>query len=288
MNKSIVFAVILALVLLAVFYFWPAKESSEVMTEQTEESSLEPAEPLEPTPPKAQPAEVAESTPPEEFLEPLEPLELQEPPEPPEPPEEPLPTLDESDDFICEIMGGLFGEHAKLLLCKSFIRHFVVTVDNMTNRKLPGRYAFAQRPPGKFKVLQQQTDTILIDPRNYARYSRFIELAELVNNEQLVSVYVRYYPLFQQAYEELGYPEGRFNTRLLAVIDHLLAVPEVRAPIELVRPNVFYQFADPALEALSAGQKLLMRIGPDNAVRIKTKLQALRPMLASHPQLVWP
>ena len=94
--------------------------------------------------------------------------------------------------------------------------------------------------------------------------------------KQVAAVYRRFYPLFQQAYVELGYPEGYFNNRLVAVIDHLLETPEVQGPIKLVQPGVFYQFADPALEDRSSGQKLLIRMGSDHAAAIKMKLRELR------------
>ncbi len=94
---------------------------------------------------------------------------------------------------------------------------------------------------------------------------------------------MRLYPLFQQAYVELGHLDGYFNDRVIEVIDHLLAAPSPDGPIPLVRPNVMYQFADPALESRSAGQKFLIRIGPDNAARVKTQLRALRERLASQP-----
>jgi hypothetical protein len=92
----------------------------------------------------------------------------------------------------------------------------------------------------------------------------------------LVVALQHFYPLFQQAYQELGYPKGHFNDRLVDVIDHLLAAPEVTAPVKLVRPKVFYLFADPALEARSAGQKILMRVGSENAALIKAKLRDIR------------
>ena len=37
-----------------------------------------------------------------------------------------------------------------------------------------------------------------------------------------------------------------------------------------------YQYADPELESLSAAQKQLLRMGPDNMRRIQTTLRALR------------
>jgi hypothetical protein len=97
----------------------------------------------------------------------------------------------------------------------------------------------------------------------------------------LAGFYVRLYPLFQQAYVELGYPNGYFNDRLIGVIDHLLAAPEPKAPVYLAQPRVVFEFADPQLESLSAGQKILVRMGADNEMRIKAKLRELRKLLAS-------
>jgi len=87
--------------------------------------------------------------------------------------------------------------------------------------------------------------------------------------KQVADVYLRFYPLFQGAYQDLGYPTGYFNDRLVQVIDVLLATPQALGPIELVRPNVMYTYADPALEARPAGQKLLIRMGPENAALAK-------------------
>jgi hypothetical protein len=39
---------------------------------------------------------------------------------------------------------------------------------------------------------------------------------------------------------------------------------------------VRYEFVDPALESLSAGQKILLRVGPANERRLKAKLSELR------------
>ena len=101
------------------------------------------------------------------------------------------------------------------------------------------------------------------------------------------ALYVQWYPMFQQAYRELGYPQGYFNDRMVAVIDRLLATPEpappltvrlteVKGPIASERPWVRYEFADPALEALPAGSKMLLRMGPEQAQRLKGKLAAFR------------
>ena len=74
----------------------------------------------------------------------------------------------------------------------------------------------------------------------------------------------------------MGYPEGHFNTRLVQVIDHLLAAPEPAEPLRLVVPHVLAEYADPKLEAESAGRKVLFRMGRANAARVKAKLREIR------------
>jgi len=105
-----------------------------------------------------------------------------------------------------------------------------------------------------------------------------------VDARQAVAWYVRYYPLFQQAYRELGYPRGYFNDRLVAAIDNMLAAPDLTAPIALVRGDTYYRFVDPSLQGLSAGQKLLLRMGPANAAKLKAKLREVRAALVGQ----WP
>ena len=54
-------------------------------------------------------------------------------------------------------------------------------------------------------------------------------------------------------------------------------------PVKLVRPKVLYQFADPELEGLSAGQKIMVRMGPENAAKVKAKLREIRRELVTRP-----
>jgi len=58
---------------------------------------------------------------------------------------------------------------------------------------------------------------------------------------------------------------------------------ELRGPMRMTRPWVHYEFADPELEALSAGQKLMVRVGPVNESRLKARLRAFRTALAARP-----
>jgi hypothetical protein len=210
-------------------------------------------------------------------------LELTAPPEEmlPEPePEEPLPALEDSDGPMAQVYEGLFGEQAlgQWFNLANPVRHLVATIDNAGRDKM----ALKQRPvkpvPGPFRV-EGDEERAVIHPENYQRYAPYVRLAEAVDLERLAERYFHFYPLFQQAYEELGYPEAYFNDRLVEVIDLLLATPDPRRPVVLVRPHVLYEYADPELEALTAGQKILIRVGPENAARLKARLRELRALL---------
>jgi hypothetical protein len=106
-------------------------------------------------------------------------------------------------------------------------------------------------------------------------------MVQSADTRQLAELYFHYYPLFQQAYEDLGYPDKYFNDRFVQVIDHLLETPSPSGPVRLTQPRVFYEFADPSLEERSAGQKLLIRMGNENATKIKAKLRELRALIAT-------
>jgi hypothetical protein len=188
----------------------------------------------------------------------------------------PQVTLDASDAALREALASLFGgKLPEFVQPTSLIRNIVATIDNLPRSKVAPRLLPIQTTPGALSTATAGED-LVIAADNSARYAPAIALVRAVDSKQLVAIYVRFYPLFQQAYRELGYPDGYFNDRLVTVIDHLLATPTVKTPIALVQPKVLYQFADPQLEALSAGQKALIRVGPDNAEVLKTKLREVR------------
>jgi hypothetical protein len=200
----------------------------------------------------------------------------------PEPEPEPLPALEDSDAAMIGIYEELFGARAlgEWFNLVNPVRHLVATIDNAGREKM----AVKQRPvkpvPGLFRVEGDEARAE-IHPDNHARYAPYVRLVEALDLERLAALYVRFYPLFQQAYEELGYPDAYFNDRFVDVIDLLLATPEPPQPVVLVRPHVLYEYADPELEALSAGQKVLIRVGPENAARLKAQLRELRALLVA-------
>ena len=197
----------------------------------------------------------------------------------------PLPLLNESDAPLREALAALAGPGAvqSYLEPENIVRRLVVTIDNLARQKLPAQRRPVQALGGGFHAQGDELHAAL-DPRNYERYAAPVAIVKGLDMQRVAAVYEHFYPLFQNAYQDLGYPTGYFNDRLVEVIDLLLATPQVPEPIELVRPNVMYEFADRSLEERPAGQKLLIRMGPANAAVIKTKLGELRAALTAAPR----
>ena len=192
-----------------------------------------------------------------------------------------LPTLAASDAAFVPAIATLAGDAVSAFVePQGLIQRIVVSIDNLPN----GRLTMKQRPlkavAGEFAVAGDD-DALVLDAANHARYAPLVAAVEQIDPAALAAVYRHFYPLFQQAYQELGYPDGYFNDRVIAVIDHLLDAPPIPDAPLLERPNVLYRYADPALEARSPGHKILMRIGPQHAARVQATLRAWRAQLAA-------
>ncbi len=188
-----------------------------------------------------------------------------------------LPALNDSDPVVRDSLVGVFGRGPveQFLVPQNVVRHIVVTVDNLPRRKLAVELRPLKPTAGQM-VSARQGEVTTLSAANFERYAALVRLVQATDVKALALVYERLYPLFQQAYEDLGYPGKYFNDRLVEVIDHLLQTPEVPAPIALVQPKVMWEYADASLENRSAGQKLLIRMGPQNARIIKAKLREFR------------
>jgi hypothetical protein len=188
-----------------------------------------------------------------------------------------LPSLNDSDQLLHDSIAGLIDPRLveRFLVPENIVRHIVTTIDNLPRKKVAVEVRPVKATPGEAKVHTQGEQTELSEA-NYARYTPFVKTVSSVDVHQLAAIYIRLYPLFQGAYENLGYPGKYFNDRLVQAIDDMLKAPEPSGPVELTQPKVFYELADPDLENRSAGQKLMMRMGPAHERQVKAQLRALR------------
>ena len=244
--------------------------------------------PPEPTPVAAAPNDGPAPAPAAEPTGPQNPVDALAPPDPA------LPALAESDSRVMKALAELIGgkNASEHLRSDGIVRRFVATVDNLAREQAPAS-AWPVQPTGqRFITDGPQGGTQTIAANNAARYNSMVLLAETVDPAKAATVYAKLYPLFQKAYEELGFPGRYFNDRLIAVIDHLLQAPEPTGPVQVrlvevkgdvpsTRPWVRYEYVDPKLESLSSGQKIMVRMGPENERKVKASLRGFRQQIAT-------
>jgi hypothetical protein len=187
------------------------------------------------------------------------------------------PALDMSDATLIAGLGAVFGDGAlsAYLEPNNVVRRIVATVDNLPRRSAPPAKWPLKPAAGALATTTTDGRTTIAEA-NAFRYAPYVRLLESVNTERLVALYQRHYALFQQAYRELGYPNGHFNDRVVEAIDVVMAAPSLDREPRLKQPKVFMEFADRDLEQLPAGQKIMLRIGSANATRVRAKLAEIR------------
>jgi len=206
----------------------------------------------------------------------------------------PLPAPDKElaqASDIPEALVALFGKDAVLrfLATTDFPRRAVSTLDSLGRDHAPVAAWPVLPSPGRFSV-DRAGGSQFISEGNSARYEPFVAFVAAVDAAQAVDLYRRMYPLLNQAYRELGFAGRSLNDRVFEVIDLLLATPEpsgrldvtltqVMGPIPSANPWTRYEYADGKLQRLAAGQKILLRVGPESRKRLKEKLRELREQL---------
>jgi hypothetical protein len=286
MKNWLIVAILVVLAAGAYFYFGGTREaeSPAVVSTSTPDPQPQPEPETEPapdvTPPPPEPDETSQG-------------DLEAPPAP-EVEEIPLPMLADSDPVVLENLGAMLGEPAviRYVVSDNVISRIVATVDTLGSRQIPGVVQVVNGPATQFAaspfeqpeqiIRNEEGDEIpqfILNPANYERYTPYVELFEAVDASDWVQAYRDYYPLFLEAYRQMGYSEGSFNDRLIVIIDELLSTPVVSDPVRLMKPEAFYLFTDERLEALTAGQKIMLRMGSGNAERVKDKLREIRALL---------
>lgn len=204
-----------------------------------------------------------------------------------------LPSLDNSDGYVKKALVDLVGRKAVSTFFRldGAIRGFVATVNNLATDGATADLWPVNRTPGRFETETRDGATVP-SARNAERYAPFVRFATGIDTGRAVAMYFRLYPLLQSAYEDLGYPGKYLNDRVVAVIDNLLATPNVSGPIRVKRVGPdggmsggagLYLYEDSALELATAGQKILLRIGTENRSKLMAKLTEIRARIATGP-----
>lgn len=191
-----------------------------------------------------------------------------------------LPPLGETDATVRQLVGAL-SSHPKVaawLTTDQLIRNFAVVVVNISNGRSPAQHLRAVRPTGEF-IADQEGEVARIDPRSYRRYDDYADAVGALDAEGTARLYATLKPRIQDAYRELGYPEGDFDRTMERAIVELLNTPVIEGDVALTPKSVSWDFADPKLQSLSSAQRQFLRMGPRNMRIVKAKLREIAPLL---------
>jgi len=192
-----------------------------------------------------------------------------------------LPPLDETDPLIRELVGRLSAHPAVAawLTTDGLILNFVMVTAAIANGETRNAELKALGPVPPFRI-RESRDNVYVDPSSYRRYDRFADAIASVDARGAARLYATLEPRIGDAYGRLEGGGGDFDPVMERAIVELLKVPVIDGEIELEPKGIVYAFADPNLERMTAAQKQLLRMGPQNVRRIQGKLRELADYLA--------
>ena len=194
-----------------------------------------------------------------------------------------LPLLDDSDQLIRDGAVSLTRHEGinAWLSPNELVRKIVTFTDSVANGNIAREPVRVLAPKGKFLAKPINDKVFEIEQKSYQRYDLVTNILVSIDTKRAVEFYVLLRPLFQQAYDELGYPEGDFEDVIFKSIGRLLETPAIDEPIRVVQPVVMFEFEDVRLEMLSPVQKQVIRMGPKNTRALKRKLSDIAAELRS-------
>jgi Protein of unknown function (DUF3014) len=191
-----------------------------------------------------------------------------------------LPPIDQTDAIVRELVARLSSHPtvAAWLTTDQLIRNFTVVVENISSGRTPSGHLGKIRPTGAFQIREEHSG-LWIDPRSYKRYDKYADAVSGLDARGAARLYATLKPRIEDAYRELGHPDGNVDQALEHALIDLLKTPVVEGDVALASKSVAYEFADPKLQSLSSAQRQFLRMGPRNVRLIQAKLREIAPFL---------
>ena len=196
-----------------------------------------------------------------------------------------VPPLDESDQLVRQLVRALSSDPliAAWLTTNGLIRDFAMVVADIADGSTPARHLIALRPAPRMRVIDRR-GVAYIDAQSYARYARIANAVASVDPAGAARLYATLKPRIEEAYRDLGFPDGSFDRTLEHAIVTLLNTPILDLPVAVRPKGIGYAFADDRLEEdLTGAQKQLLRMGPRNVRIIERRLRTIGLALGIRP-----
>jgi hypothetical protein len=185
-----------------------------------------------------------------------------------------LPALAQSDSWLRDVVGQL-SAHPQLatwLLHEDLIQRLVAAVVNLADGDSPAGHLPFLRPSEPFAVTSR-TGRLFVDPAAYRRYDTLATVIDSLHVEGTAQVYRNVEPLLDEAYRNLGYPDGDFDEVAARAVRRLLDTPVIEGAE--VAGDSSYEYVDGRLEGLDEAQKHFLRLGPDNLMKVQNQVRRI-------------
>lgn len=206
-------------------------------------------------PPAVMPAPTAASAP------------AQSPRRPPRQPME-LPALGDSDAMLRELAAAL-SRHpmlARLVATRGLVRSATLAVVQIGDGKTPVTSFEVLRPPSRLAI--DGLTSGRVTAASFDRWQSAVSALASIRPGDAAQVYVNVKPLFDEAYRELGFPEGDFDRAIVKAVRTLEATPASPAELVLERREGYFEHADRSFAGLQPVQKQLILLGPESRARV--------------------
>ena len=196
-----------------------------------------------------------------------------------------LPPLGQMDIFLRALLASLSAspELARWLATDDLIQQMAHAIDLVSRGESPARELAVLRPEGPFETrgpARAQT----IDPASYRRFDPIARAVGSLDPAAVAAAYRTIQPRLDEAYRGLGRSTLTVDQAVAAALQVLIDTPIADDPIRLAPgPGATLAFADPQWQRLPAAQKQLMRMGPENAARVKSTLRAIKIAIETPP-----
>jgi len=196
----------------------------------------------------------------------------------PAPVQDPLPKLDESDedirDALADIPLGNAGQ--QYLMSSNVIERGTSIIYLLMQGEVPYKLLPIARPKEAFPIADDGTQ-VVVSADGFARYDALAQWLMSLDVEALAAALARFTPLFKEAWSYYGEEAEAFDFAVVSALDMIANTPDVDlAGARLVRKEAVWLYEDPDIEGLSALQKQVLRMGPDNAAIVKDKASLAR------------
>lgn len=194
------------------------------------------------------------------------------------PPPPPLPPLDQMDPMMRSLLGVLSNhpELAKWLATDSLVKQLAMAIDQASQGHSPSKNFKVVAPASGFATTRRNNRRV-IDPASYKRYNALVGAVTSMDASQVAKVYKTIKPRLNEAYRNSGHPDGDVDRAVQTALDTLLETPLLKDPIAVTEgPGARWEFNDPHVEALTASQKQLIRMGPEHVETLLVWLRSLQ------------